>query len=53
VNVFVVIFTFQEQQLSHNQVGHLIMHLTFKQDNTITQQAAVDIITTLTFAGLF
>ena len=44
VNVLVGIFRLKEQELRHDQIGHVVFHLTHEEDHALFQQSRVDIV---------
>ena len=46
MDVLVGVFRFKEQQLRHDQVGHVIFHLTHEEDDALFQQPRINVIGT-------
>ena len=44
MDVLVRVFRLEEQQLSHDQIGHVILNRTHKEDHPFLQQAGIDVI---------
>ena len=51
-DVLVRILAFQEQQLGHDEVGHLVVDRTDQEDHALFQQARVDVVGALAAAAL-
>jgi len=52
MNVLVRILGFQEQQLRHRQIGHVILDLTDDEDHALLEQTRVDVEGALATRGL-
>jgi len=53
MNIFSRVLGLQEQKLSHDQAGCGLIYLFSKENDTLLQQSGVDIIISLSSAGLF
>ena len=51
-DVIVGIFRFEEQQLGHDQVGHVVLDLADQEDHPLLQQTGVDVVGTFAASGL-
>jgi hypothetical protein len=52
VDVLVRVLGFQEQELGHHQVGHLVLDRADQEDHAFLEQARVDVVGALATGGL-
>jgi hypothetical protein len=52
MDVLVRILRLQEQQLGHDQVRHVVFHLTDQEDDALLEQARIDVVGALAAGGL-
>ena len=52
MDILVRVLGFEEQQLRHHQVGHVVLHRPYQEDHPLLKQPGVDVEGALAAGGL-